>query len=128
MSSGTSGAYQSAVLAKDYFFEENPESNVKVHVVDSKCMSHGSGWLIMKSAMMREQGASFEEIIAFNENYKKKVKHFLSVADLDHLVKSGRLTNASALIGKILMLKPIMTMKDGKGVHSWKGKRIEKGT
>ena len=115
MSSGTSGAYQSAVLAKNYFFEENLESNVKVHVVDSKCMSHGSGWLIMKSAMMRDKGASFEEIIAFNENYKKKVKHFLSVADLDHLLKSGRLTNASAFIGKILMLKPIMTMKDGKG-------------
>ena len=115
MSSGTSGAYQSAVLAKDYFFEENPESTIKVHVVDSKCMSHGSGWLIMKSAMMREQGASFEEIIAFNENYKKKVKHFLSVVDLDHLIKSGRLTNASAILGKILMLKPIMSMKDGKG-------------
>jgi DegV family protein with EDD domain len=115
MSSGTSGAYQSAVLAKNYFFEGNPQSNVKIHVVDSKCMSHGSGWLIMKSAMMREQGASFEEIVAFNEKYKKKIKHFLSVDDLDHLIKSGRLTNASAIIGKILMLKPIMTMKDGKG-------------
>jgi len=115
MSSGTSGAYQSAVLAKDYFYEGNPQSNVKIHVVDSKCMSHGSGWLIMKSAMMREQGASFEEIVAFNEKYKKKIKHFLSVDDLDHLIKSGRLTNASAIIGKILMLKPIMTMKDGKG-------------
>ncbi len=115
MSSGTSGSYQSAILAKDYFFEESPESDVKIHVVDSKCMSHGSGWLVMKSAMMREQGASFEEIVSFNENYKKKVKHFLSVDDLDHLIKSGRLTNASALIGKILMLKPIMSMKDGKG-------------
>ncbi len=115
MSSGTSGSYQSAVLAKDYFFEENPESNVKIHIVDSKCMSHGSGWLVLKSAKMREQGASFEELVAFNENYKKKVKHYLSVADLDHLIKSGRLTNASAIIGKILMLKPIMSMKDGKG-------------
>lgn len=115
MSSGTSGAYQSAVLAKDYFYEESPDSAVKIHVVDSKCMSHGSGWLIMKSAMMRERGASFEEIVAFNENYKKKIKHFLSVDDLDHLIKSGRLTNTSAMIGKLLMLKPIMTMKDGKG-------------
>ncbi len=115
MSSGTSGAYQSAVIAKDYFYEENPNSSVKIHVVDSKSMSHGSGWLIMKSAMMREQGASFEEIIEFNENQKTKVKHFLSVDDLDHLIKSGRLTNASAFIGKILMLKPIMTMKNGKG-------------
>jgi DegV family protein with EDD domain len=115
MSSGTSGAYQSAAIAKDYSYEEYPESAVKIHVVDSKCMSHGSGWLIMKSAMMREQGASFEEIIDFNETYKTKVKHFLSVDDLNHLIKSGRLTNASAFIGKILMLKPIMTMKQGKG-------------
>jgi DegV family protein with EDD domain len=115
MSSGTSGAYQSAVLAKDYFYDESPDSAVKIHVVDSKCMSHGSGWLIMKSAMMKERGASFDEIIAFNENYKKKIKHFLSVDDLDHLIKSGRLTNTSAMIGKLLMLKPIMTMKDGKG-------------
>ncbi|MBU9722337.1 MULTISPECIES: DegV family protein [Bacillaceae] len=115
MSSGTSGSYHSAILAKDYFYEESPESNVKIHVVDSKCMSHGSGWLVLKSAMMREQGATFDEIVAFNEKYKKKIKHFLSVDDLDHLIKSGRLTNASAFIGKILMLKPIMSMKDGKG-------------
>ncbi|QPC47859.1 DegV family protein [Mangrovibacillus cuniculi] len=115
MSSGTSGSYQSAVLAKDYFYEEFPDSIVQIHVVDSKCMSHGSGWLVLKSAMMREQGASFEEIIAFNEQYKKKVKHFLSVDDLDHLIKSGRLTNTSAMIGKVLMLKPIMSMKDGRG-------------
>jgi DegV family protein with EDD domain len=126
MSSGTSGAYQSAVLAKEYFYEESPESAIKIHVVDSKCMSHGSGWLIMKSAMMRERGASFEEIVAFNENYKKKIKHFLSVDDLDHLIKSGRLTNTSAMIGKLLMLKPIMTMKDGKGSIVGKERGLKK--
>jgi len=115
MSSGTSGSYQSAVLAKNYFYEENPTSSVKIHIVDSKSMSHGSGWLIIKSALLRERGASFEEIIDFNEKYKMNVKHFLSVDDLNHLIKSGRLTNASAFIGKILMLKPVMTMKAGKG-------------
>jgi DegV family protein with EDD domain len=115
MSSGTSGSHQSAELAKGYFYEENPDSLVKIHVVDSKCMSHGSGWLLLKSAMMREKGASFQELIDFNENYKTNVKHFLSVDDLDHLIKSGRLSNASAFLGKLLMLKPIMTMKNGKG-------------
>jgi DegV family protein with EDD domain len=115
MSSGTSGAYQSAQLAKEYFYEETPDSKVKIHIVDSKCMSHGSGWLILKSVMMRERGATFEEIVQFNEKYKVNVKHFLSVDDLNHLIKSGRLTNASAFIGKILMLKPIMSMKNGKG-------------
>ena len=115
MSSGTSGAYQSAVLAKDYFFEEHPESTVKIHVVDSKSMSHGSGWLILKSARLREKGATFQELIDFNETYKTNVKHFLTVDDLDHLIRSGRLSAASAIIGKMLKLKPIMSMKDGKG-------------
>jgi len=115
MSSGTSGSYQSAVIGKDYFYEGNSNSNIKIHVVDSKSMSHGSGWLIIKSARLREQGASFEELVEFNENHKICVKHFLSVDDLDHLIRSGRLTNASAFIGKILRLKPIMTMRKGKG-------------
>ncbi|KIL53082.1 DegV family protein [Jeotgalibacillus campisalis] len=114
MSSGTSGSYQSAVLGKNYFYEETPDSPVKIHVVDSKCMSHGSGWLLIKSALMREQGATFEEIVKFIEGHKTRVKHFLSVDDLNHLIKSGRISNASAVIGKFLMLKPVMTMKDGK--------------
>ena len=115
MSSGTSGSYQSAVIAKDMFLEDNPDTTAKIHIVDSKCMSHGSGWLVLKSAQMRENGASFDEIVAFNEKYKTKVKHFLSVDDLNHLIRSGRLSNASAFIGKVLMLKPIMSMKQGKG-------------
>ena len=115
MSSGTSGAYQSAVIARDYFYEDNPSSIIKIRVIDSKCMSHGSGWLILKSAKLRDEGVTFGELVQFNEMYKTNVKHFLSVDDLDHLIKSGRLTNASAFIGKILKLKPIMTMKKGKG-------------
>ncbi|MCA1064043.1 DegV family protein [Rossellomorea sp. AcN35-11] len=126
MSSGTSGAYQSAEIAKGYFYEEDRDSTVKIHVVDSTCMSHGSGLLVLKSAKMREEGATFEEIVEFNESYKEKVKHFLSVNDLDHLLKSGRLTNASAFIGKLLMLKPIMSMKKGKGAIVGKERGLKK--
>lgn len=115
MSSGTSGSYQSAALAKDLFYEEFPDSPIKIHVVDSKSMSHGSGWLILKSARLREKGATYQELIDFNETYKTNVKHFLTVDDLDHLIRSGRLSGASAIIGKMLKLKPIMSMKDGKG-------------
>ncbi|WP_044338582.1 DegV family protein [Rossellomorea aquimaris] len=126
MSSGTSGSYQSAEIAKGYFYEEDRNSTVKIHIVDSSCMSHGSGLLVMQSALMRERGATFESIVAFNETYKKKVKHFLSVNDLDHLLKSGRLTNASAFIGKLLMLKPIMSMKKGKGAIVGKERGLKK--
>lgn len=113
MSSGTSGSYQSAIIAKDMFDEL--KTGARVHVVDSLSMSHGSGYLIMKSARLREKGMGFDEVVAFNENFKKHVKHFLSVDDLDNLIRSGRLTNASAMIGKLLKIKPIMSMRDGKG-------------
>lgn len=115
MSSGTSGSHQSAVLGKEYYKEKHGDTKAHIHIVDSKCMSHGSGYLIMKSAMLIEQGATFQEIIDFNETYKTNIKHFLAVDDLDNLIKSGRLTNASAMIGKILKVKPIMSMRDGKG-------------
>jgi DegV family protein with EDD domain len=115
MSSGTSGSYQSAEIAKEIFFEDHPDSTVQIHVVDSRSMSHGSGWLILKSALLREKGFTFEELVNFNETYKCNVKHFLCVDDLNHLIRSGRLTNASALIGRILKIKPIMSMRKGKG-------------
>jgi len=114
MSSGTSGSYQSAVIAKEYFDDKFKDA-VKVHVVDSKCMSHGSGYLLLKSAILREKGATFAELVDFNETYKTNIKHFLSVDDLDNLIKSGRLTEVSAMIGKVLKVKPIMSMRKGKG-------------
>ncbi|WP_234405505.1 DegV family protein [Paenibacillus sp. IHBB 10380] len=115
MSSGTSGSYQSAEIAKETFFDQNCDSSIKIHIVDSTSMSQGSGWLILKSAILREKGFNFEELIHFNETYKSNVKHFLCVDDLNHLIKSGRLTNVSALIGRILKVKPIMSMRNGKG-------------
>jgi len=125
MSSGTSGAYSSAVMAVQQFYQENPAVGAPIYVVDSLSMSHGSGWLILKSARLREQGAGFAELIEFNENYKLKVKHFLSVDDLNHLIRSGRLSNAGAYLGKLLNLKPIMSMKDGRGaiVAKQRGRR-----
>jgi len=126
MSSGTSGSYQSAELAKSYFYENNPDTLIRIHVVDSLSMSHGSGWLILKSAQLLEQGYKFDELIDFNETYKIKVKHFLCVDDLNNLIKSGRLTNASAFIGKLLKVKPIMTMRKGKGAIVAKERGLNK--
>lgn len=115
MSSGTSGSYQSAVLAKNLFEENNPESQIKIHVVDSTSMSHGSGWLILKSAQLLKEGYSFQALVDFNETHKRQVKHLLCVDDLKNLIKSGRISNAGAFVGSILQVKPIMSMKDGKG-------------
>lgn len=126
MSSGTSGSYQSAVLAKEIYFEDNPGSRIILEVIDSTSMSQGSGWLIMKAAKMREDGKNLEEILDFIEKYKTNVKHFLCVDDLENLIKSGRLTNASAFIGKLLRIKPIMSMRNGKGAIVGKERGLKK--
>ena len=115
MSSGTSGSYQGAILSKELYYEQNPDSDIQFEVIDSVSMSHGSGWLIMKCAMLIENGYSFEEIIEYCETIKYRIKHFLSVDDLDNLIRSGRLSNTSGVIGKLLNVKPIMSMKDTKG-------------
>ncbi len=115
MSSGTSGSYQAAVIGRELFLTEHPELTDRVYVLDSRGMSHGSGYLLIKSARLLAQGFTFRELVDFNEAWKLHVKHFLSVDDLDNLIRSGRLTNVSAMIGKLLNLKPIMSMRGGKG-------------
>ncbi|GAB2490952.1 DegV family protein [Alkalibacterium psychrotolerans] len=115
MSSGTSASYQTAELARDTFYEKYEDSDVKIHVVDSWSMSHGSGWLVLKSAQLLAEGYTFEDLVAFNETHKKQVKHFLCVDDLHNLTKSGRISNTGAFIGSLLKVKPIMSMKDAKG-------------
>lgn len=126
MSSGTSGSYQSAVLAHNIFYEQHPESDVKIYVVDSTSMSHGSGWLILKSAQLLEAGYSYQELIDFNETHKTRVKHLLCVDDLKNLIKSGRISNAGAFVGSILQVKPIMSMKQGKGAIFTKVRGLNK--
>lgn len=126
MSSGTSGSYQGAVLAKDLFFEKNPDAKVQIEIIDSVSMSHGSGWLIVKCArMMEETSASFQELIDYCEKVKYRIKHFLSVDDLDNLIRSGRLSNTGGIIGKLLNVKPIMTMKNTKGIVTAKKRGIK---
>ncbi|GAU77052.1 DegV family protein [Fusibacter sp. 3D3] len=115
MSRKTSGSYQSALIAKDYFIDAHEVIDYKIHIVDSTSMSHGSGWLILKSARLLNSDKTFEEVVEFVEAYKRNVKHLLSVDDLDNLVRSGRLKPTSAFIGKMLKVKPIMSMRDGEG-------------
>ena len=115
MSSGTSGSYQGALLAKELYYEQNPGSKIRFEIIDSVSMSHGSGWLVTKCAMLMEQGYNLNMLIEYCESIKYKIKHLLSVDDLDNLIRSGRLSNTSGIIGKLLNVHPIMSMKNTKG-------------
>ena len=69
----------------------------------------------MKCATLIDKGYTFEELIEYCESIKYRIKHYLSVDDLDNLIRSGRLSNTSGVIGKLLNVKPIMSMKNTKG-------------
>jgi DegV family protein with EDD domain len=116
MSSGTSGSYQSAIIAKEMLHTANPNAKIRFEVIDSVSMSHGSGWLILKCAMLRDEGYTIEQLIEYCDSIKYRIKHFLSVDDLSNLIRSGRISASSAIIGKVLSIKPIMSMKNTKGV------------
>lgn len=115
ISANMSVSYQSALVAKQTFFEENPESQIEIFIVDSFSVGHGSGWVILKAVDLLERGYKVEEIIEFIDGYKRKVRHLLCVNDLDSMKKSGRISNINAIIGKLLRVKPILTMINGKG-------------
>lgn len=102
LSSGVSGTYQSACIAKDVVDYD------KIHVVDTLTGSYGVKLLTIEAQRMISQGATCEQIIEKIHDLKKRVKVFLSVDTLDYLHRGGRLDKKSAIIGNIAKVKPII--------------------
>lgn len=80
--------------------------------VDTCCVSGGLGMLVENVINLYENGASKEEVLDWIENNKLKIAHHFSVDDLNWLKKGGRVSNASALIGTLLSIKPILYVND----------------
>ena len=106
VSSGISGTYGSIHQGAQEVMEEHPE--MKIVVVDSLCASLGEGLLIHKAIMMKESGASFEEVVDWVEKYKLNVVHNFTVDDLFHLHRGGRVSKATAILGTMINIKPML--------------------
>lgn len=106
MSSGISGSFQAAQLAARYLREEFPER--KIELVDSIGASLGEGLLVVKAAEMRASGAGIEETAAAIEQMKISMCQVFTVDDLMYLRSTGRLSNAKAVIGSVLNIKPLL--------------------
>lgn len=104
ISSGLSGTFNSANIAKNNLLEEYPEA--KIELIDSLGASMGQGLLVLKACEMRDNGASVEEIVNWIEDNKRKVIHLVLVDDLNHLKRGGRISGATATIGGLLNIKP----------------------
>lgn len=108
--SGMSGTYQSALIAKDMLKEDFPERSI--HVVDSLCASAGQGYFVYMAAMKKEEGLSLDELEQWVIANRNRVAHWFTVDDLFHLQRGGRLSFAEAMLGSALKIKPIISVDD----------------
>ena len=106
MSAGISGTFHSAQIAKDMLLETYPER--KICLVDSMGASLGEGVLVLKAIEYRQQGKTLEETEQLLNEERWHIAQIFTVADLNHLRRGGRLSNAAAIVGTLLGIKPVL--------------------
>lgn len=110
LSSKLSGSYNSAVLARNLYLEENKEKFI--HVFDSKSASTGQALIAMKIYELKEKGYTNEEVVHKVEDYISEMKTFFILESLDNLIKAGRISLLKGKLATILSIVPIMRSTD----------------
>ncbi|MCI6552936.1 MAG: DegV family protein [Lachnospiraceae bacterium] len=105
-SSGLSGTYNNACLARDLVMEEHPGS--RIMIVDSKCASMGEGLLVYHAVQQKKAGKSMEETAAWLEENRSHLVHMFTVDDLNHLYRGGRVSRTAAMVGSMVGIKPML--------------------
>jgi DegV family protein with EDD domain len=111
-SSELSGTYSTAVMILDQVKEKYPNFNLTI--VDTKCASLGIGLIVQEAAKLAQNNASKEEILKDVLFRSVHMEHLFTVEDLDYLARGGRVSKASAFLGGLLNIKPILNVEDGK--------------
>ena len=115
-----SGTYQSAVLAKKML--DDPE---KVHIFESKMAAFGNEMVVLEMLEMIKANKGKDEIIERVQKLFDTCELVLTVEELTHLYRSGRLSKAKLMVGKVLRVKPIIKMVKGK-LDMYKAARTHK--
>ncbi len=110
MSVEMSASYSNSIAAAEVVAAEFPEQ--RLVVMDTRCISGGLGLLVMEVVERAEAGASFDEVLTWAEDNKLKIAHRFTVDDLNYLKAGGRVSNASALLGTMLSIKPVLYVPD----------------
>lgn len=111
-SSELSGTYGTAMMIRNQVLEQYP--SLKLTIIDSKCASFGHGLVIEEAVQLRNTGASLQELETKLTSLASQMEHLFTVEDLDYLAKGGRVSKASAFLGGLLSIKPILNVEDGK--------------
>ena len=109
-SSGLSATYQSSVIAVNELKDKFPER--KIFTVDTLCASMGQGLLVYLAAKKKQAGATIEEVRDWTEENKLNLCHWFTVDDLHFLKRGGRISAATAVLGSMLQIKPVLHVDD----------------
>lgn len=112
LSSGITGVFNSANIAKDILQEKYPDR--KIYVVDSLAASSGFGLLMDKLADLRDEGRTIDEVYTFAQENRLKLQHWFFSTDLTFFVKGGRVSKTSGFVGNMLNICPLLNV-DGEG-------------
>lgn len=107
-SSALSGTYQSVSIAAKVIMDEMPDK--KIIVIDTLAASLGQGLMVHYAAKLRDEGKTAEETAAWIEEHLQNFAHVFTVDDLNHLYRGGRVSRATALVGTMLSMKPILVV------------------
>lgn len=110
MSKEMSHSYAAAGEAAEKIRKEYP--NRRFYQMDTRCISGGLGLLLIHLVRLRDEGKSFDETVAWAEANKLRIIHRFTVDNLNYLKRGGRVSNASALVGSLLSIKPVLYVSD----------------
>ena len=111
-SSGLSATYNASRLAVEELSAQYPDR--RLYTVDTLCASLGQGLLVWYAARQRDRGHSIEEVRDWVEEHKLNLCHQFTVDDLYFLKRGGRISAATAMVGSMLHIKPVLHV-DGEG-------------
>ena len=112
MSSNMSGTYSNANIAKGMILEKYPNAVIKI--IDSRSNSMQLGFAVLTAARAAHYGKTIDEVINIAQDNIKRSKFLFIPNTLEYLKKGGRIGGASALLGTIFQIKPILTVVNGK--------------
>ena len=110
MSEKMSVSFENCRRAAESIRGEYPDQ--RLCVMDTRCISGGLGLLVMHMVAQMESGADFDAVVRWGEENKLKIAHRFTVDDLNYLKRGGRVSNAGALVGSMLNIKPVLYVPD----------------
>ncbi|HBO34091.1 MAG TPA: hypothetical protein DD636_05045 [Anaerolineaceae bacterium] len=102
-----SGTFRSATVAADEYNSD------RIHIIDTKTIAGNLGTIVLKAKVWADQGISISELIERIEDLSARDQTYFLVPTMEYLHKGGRIGGAAKLIGTLLQIVPILTLRDG---------------